>query len=420
MGLPGVKVDVKNMTTLWRDIAKYPNVHIITEDLKKEYIQMFEFEKWIKQRAGWLELFGEEKGIDGILFIFSGHGTNKKSLDRDYVVTSDGNGWPLARIQEKFGDVSYLKDKTKIFYVDACRGNNAVEKSESDTDNPKGTASNTSKQYFNASSGFYTHFSTSDKFVSYENKDGGGGYLLSAVYALHRKRFESGKAVNMGTVGMKLNGLVNKAKKGMQTAEISNKLTVNAILCPANYKNASLKQKKKIDDDAKMDDAAIRDMVKKNKAKKIKLSVYAQYAISKHREYRPDRLLDGSKYTFYMSKWQVTTGDWITFKMHSPAFITKIKIRNRDYPSAIHSIALFIGSDESPKKMEPLCANIENIQQEWLEFQEFDIFHSLSLSEHYLWQNKDKFNLIKVKILKNYVDKSGTNSFHEFEVFGIE
>merc|ERR1719203_3154 len=70
--LPGVKVDVKNMKTLWRDIAKYPNVHIITEDLKKQNIQMFEFEKWINKWTAWITLFGEEKGIDGILFVFSG------------------------------------------------------------------------------------------------------------------------------------------------------------------------------------------------------------------------------------------------------------------------------------------------------------------------------------------------------------
>merc|ERR1712087_186588 len=104
--------------------------------------------------------------------------------------------------------------------------------------------------------------------------------------------------------------------------------------------------------------------------------------------------------------------DWITFQMHSPALITNIKIRNdAKYPFALHSIALFIGSDKERFK---LCKDIENIQMRKDVMQEFDIFDSLLLSEHYLWQNKHKSNLLKVKILKNYGDEN-YNAFYEFE-----
>merc|ERR1711902_399600 len=98
---------------------------------------------------------------------------------------------------------------------------------------------------------------------------------------------------------------------------------------------------------------------------------------------------------------------------------TKIKIRNGWSEDAVHSIALFIGSDKaSNEEMIQLCQNIKNIQKGKDELQEFDIFDSLLLSEHYLWQNKEKFNLIKVKILKNY--GFDLNVFYGFEVFGIE
>merc|ERR1712176_381248 len=124
--------------------------------------------------------------------------------------------------------------------------------------------------------------------------------------------------------------------------------------------------------------------------------------------------------TYYRSKRGITNGDWIIFKLHSPALITRIKIRNHYSDSAIHSIALFLGSDKSPNKVYKLCKNIENIKKTGKVLQEFYIFDSLLLSEHYLWQNKEKFNLIKVKILKNYGGDNWNNAFQEFEVFGIE
>merc|ERR1712232_1387630 len=143
----------------------------------------------------------------------------------------------------------------------------------------------------------------------------------------------------------------------------------------------------------------MRDMVKEKQAKMIKLSVYDHNGHSGVWS-TPDNLLDGKKDTYYASKSGTTANDWITFQMHSAALITKIKIRNNWASSAIHSIALFFGSD---KEMFKLCEDIQNIQMGDDVMQEFDIFDSLLLSEHYLWQNKHKFNLIKVKILKNHV-----------------
>eukprot|EP01084_Bolivina_argentea_P024970 46473_1 len=84
----------------------------------------------------------------------------------------------------------------------------------------------------------------------------------------------------------------------------------------------------------------------------------------------PKNLLDGSNNTSYWSKDGTTSGDWIIFKMKTNNGIkpTKIRIINSNNTAGIHSISLFIGSNNN---FFPLCQNILNIKndrwgQEWL------------------------------------------------------
>merc|ERR1712228_391995 len=133
---------------------------------------------------------------------------------------------------------------------------------------------------------------------------------------------------------------------------------------------------------------------------KIKLSVHSNNGNWNWNDnHGADKLLDGKKDTSYKSKYGVTIGDWITFKMHSPALITKIRIRNAPLVSAIRSVSLFIGSKDKSDSMHKLCKNIQNIEMRDDQMQEFDVLDSLLLSGSFLWRNRHKFDLINLGIL---------------------
>ena len=131
--------------------------------------------------------------------------------------------------------------------------------------------------------------------------------------------------------------------------------------------------------------------------------------VEKHRghygSFHPNKLLDGKKGTFYLSKRGSPSSDWIIFKQREQQrFVsTKIMIRNGPYEYAIKSIA--IQCSEDGVEYQELI-QIDDIKQGKEEKQWFDLNP----------QQSRFMKFIKLNILGNY--GFDYNGFYEFGVFG--
>merc|ERR1712048_229457 len=110
----------------------------------------------------------------------------KNEVARNYIVTSDGEVLALSEIKNIFMTTcdDVLNDKAKIFYIDACRGQNAVPKDQI-KQICRGSKAN---KFVNNLTECYTHYSTTGDYFAYES--GSGGYLISAIYDYYSKQFK--------------------------------------------------------------------------------------------------------------------------------------------------------------------------------------------------------------------------------------
>ncbi len=153
------------------------------------------------------------------------------------------------------------------------------------------------------------------------------------------------------------------------------------------------------------------------KIKKVKLSIYAHHGHLYGDT--PDHLLNPSSDEYYCSKDLTTgTGDWITFRMNKPMYITNINIINDCWDNGIDSIGLFLSSDKSSIKYR--LADIKDIlmspTKRYKPVQSFSISNRLLLTDYFLY--KSKFNLLTMQVYKNH--GRNWNKFYSFEVFGVE
>ena len=115
--LPSVKKDMASMQALWED--KY-HFNVKTNKTMSKNNDNYEY-KFSKD--DWLNLSDETSLIlrknkhDGLIFIYSGHGY------QDGILTSRNEKISFNSIKKKFNakNIPQLKDKPKIFIVDACR-----------------------------------------------------------------------------------------------------------------------------------------------------------------------------------------------------------------------------------------------------------------------------------------------------------
>merc|ERR1712228_889473 len=217
--LPGVLKDVANMKDLWMNKAKYKNVSVMTEE-EGTYITMDALMKYVKYKASRIELFEadhkDELAIDGLIFIFSGHGINKVLLSRDYLLSSDNRSWALVQIQNIFATTLALIGKPKIFYIDACRGNSKIYTGQT---HKVSKGNGDSQAFVTHLSDFFTHFAPSSNYVSYE-EEGLGGHLIQAVYKYYGDRFEKKQTVKLLEAGVDINGIIHQDSEAYQTPSV--------------------------------------------------------------------------------------------------------------------------------------------------------------------------------------------------------
>eukprot|EP01084_Bolivina_argentea_P146270 256178_1 len=122
---------------------------------------------------------------------------------------------------------------------------------------------------------------------------------------------------------------------------------------------------------------------------------------------------------FYMSKTGCQpSDDWIIFKIcNTPIHPVKIYIHNAEYDSAIHTISIFMGSEQDCEdiKWYSLCDDIKNMKQGYRCSTESIIEDSLLLSDYFIYYHK--LNLMKIKIIRNY-GHAVFNSFCSFSLYG--
>eukprot|EP01084_Bolivina_argentea_P315930 547505_1 len=144
-----------------------------------------------------------------------------------------------------------------------------------------------------------------------------------------------------------------------------------------------------------------------------------QLTVSQHNQYvyHPKNLLDGRNDSFYKSKCQFPSKDWIIFEMQTDVAIkpSKLIIKNSNNitGTGIRSILVSIGDGNT---FVQLCPYIIDINNKHSNEQEIIIEKKLLVSDFWLWRNGYKF--IKVNILANY--GSPKNMFISFSIFGIE
>ena len=101
--LTAIPKDIENMKDLWLNTFKYDSkyVSIITEDVGSEFITAQELNKQLNKIQGKLnQELDEYKECDGLIFIYSGHGSTN-GLD-NYIMCSDLNKLTISDIQNKF------------------------------------------------------------------------------------------------------------------------------------------------------------------------------------------------------------------------------------------------------------------------------------------------------------------------------
>eukprot|EP01084_Bolivina_argentea_P192068 329797_1 len=148
---------------------------------------------------------------------------------------------------------------------------------------------------------------------------------------------------------------------------------------------------------------------KKTKQKRVKIHG-SQEVRRKQSWLKPENLLTSNDHCYYKTVTETTKNDFITFSLKSLNKITEIGIRNNSNRNAIRIISLFLGYGSEWKQ---LCDNIGNIKKQNHSFQYFAIDNLINDGE----KIKNKYNKLKVNILKNYGGKK--NCFLQFKVFGV-
>ena len=169
--------------------------------------------------------------VDGLIFIYSGHGTSHKG--EDYIVSSDLDGLFIGEIKKKFAasDCGILKKKPKLFYLDCCRGGGVID--EKKIEHIKGNKS-VGDRHTSDLSDFYLHMATSQDYVAYCKGKDYGSHMIHALYlclkeAYHKKKMDKYTIYDYKT---KINKMVNTSKKGGQVPEIIDNLTYKVRIDP--------------------------------------------------------------------------------------------------------------------------------------------------------------------------------------------
>ena len=122
--LSGVEKDMERLKDLFETTCKY---RVICNQVKKNvfgqakgfYLDKNSFERMLEKAKSELQKSNNSNNndYDGLIVVFSGHGY------QDGIITSDGVKHDLRKIKQFFSakNVPSLKDKTKIFIIDACR-----------------------------------------------------------------------------------------------------------------------------------------------------------------------------------------------------------------------------------------------------------------------------------------------------------
>eukprot|EP01084_Bolivina_argentea_P159698 278128_1 len=224
--LPTVQDDIRKMKELWKTKFKYPNIAVLGENNSKVTVQ--KLNSFLNDEAAKIQY---HKRVDGLLFIYTGHGSND-GFGENYIVCSNNGRLPLTDIQEKFDlqKCDYLTGLPKILYFDCCRGKEQI-KDELITQKAKGNAAK--KRYVNNLSDFMMHYATSQNYISWSNQKK-GGHLINAIHKCYSHDIEKHKtnSITLHDTSMKLNQMVCISNKGKQTAEIVNRLTYDVYVKP--------------------------------------------------------------------------------------------------------------------------------------------------------------------------------------------
>eukprot|EP01084_Bolivina_argentea_P132296 233469_1 len=230
--LPAVKSDIVNMKDLWINKYKYKHISCasdkdnigstyITENQLDEYLNDLTHEIYTANKKDKLD-------IDGLIFIYSGHGGNFGRNRENFVVTSEGNtGIPLAEIQAKFTVCNCLKKKPKIFYMDCCRGTQVVKDVER-------ASKGQQQKYSSSETDIFVHFATSPNHESYTNDEKTESNLCAAISQCYIERYNEYKdlLMTLQDTGLAINSIINDKSKGKQTGEFANRLTYNVFITP--------------------------------------------------------------------------------------------------------------------------------------------------------------------------------------------
>eukprot|EP01084_Bolivina_argentea_P051358 94472_1 len=220
--LGGIPKDVEKMRNLWSGYYSFNNISFMDY---KHKIKLKDIEKFVEYEAKKIE---NDNFVDGLIFIYSGHGSRYKN--KDYIICSDGNAASKIHLMNMFNDqqCSHLKGKPKLFYFDCCRGHKGI--SVDQLNSAKGNkvhSIQTDDEKLDICD-YLVHYSSAPEYQSYQT--GEGSYLIDAIYEKYKTHKE------LVSITKDIQETVIKKSGNTEMAPIHNALKKNLYLIDYNEK----------------------------------------------------------------------------------------------------------------------------------------------------------------------------------------